>query len=263
MSRLVKLEKLLERGLDRLRRPETGRALIEAIPEVLDDVEDHLEPSGGRGKVFPYDRIVVAFHVAEADRAAARGLMKDLPERIQERLRARGATAPAALAVEMRFVSTLRSDWGRRLYKIRYRRAREGAESQPRVVTPPPERHPPVHFTVLRGRTGEKEHSFALARINLGRLEKVSSASGRGTRKNHVWFAASEDTVSRAHARIERVEGEYLLFDEGSTSGTRVLRHGDDIELMPRSSRGVRLMDGDRIELGKGCVVEVRIDREA
>jgi hypothetical protein len=263
MSRLVKLEKLLERGLDRLRRPETGRALIEAIPEVLDDVEDHLEPSGGRGRVFPYDRIVVAFHVAEADRAAARTLMQDLPERIQERLRSHRATTPAALAIEMRFVSTLRSDWGERLYKIRYRCARAGATSEPRVIVPASGRLAPLRLNVLRGRTGEKEHALALARIHLGRMEKVPSANGRGTRKNHVWFAANEDTVSRAHARIERVDGQYLLFDEGSTSGTRVLRDGDDIELMPRSSRGVRLMDGDRIELGKGCVVEVRIDHDA
>ena len=73
MSRLVKLEKMLERGLDRLRHPETSRELVEAIPDVLDEIEDRLEPSGGRGRVFPYDRVLVAFRVASADRPVAIG----------------------------------------------------------------------------------------------------------------------------------------------------------------------------------------------
>ena len=256
MSRLVKLEKLLERGLDRLRHPQTGRELIEAIPEVLDDVEDRLESSGGRGRVFPYERVLVAFQVAAADRVAARALIADLPERIRHRLRLRGCEPPAELEVHVRFTTARGEDWGDRLFRIWYRRKRAGAPSRPSAPPPPPAS--PLRLVVLRGRTTDKEHQLALARINLGRLERVGSSSGKA-RKNHVWFAASEDTVSRAHAHIERIDGAYLLFDEGSASGTRVLRAGEEIELMPRASRGIRLLDGDRIELGKGCMVEVRM----
>lgn len=262
MSKLVKLEKMLERGLGRLRHPETGRELIEALPEVLDEIEDRLEPSGGRGRVFPYDRVLVEFRVASADRPAARALVRDLPERMRERLRARGCAPRADLEIRMRYVDEAGDDWGEPLFRIRYRRKRAvipaGAEATSRP-TPAPEAPPALRLAILRGRTGEKEHALALARINLGRLEKVASAGGKGSRKNHVWFAASEDTVSRAHAHIERVGGDYLLFDEGSASGTRVLREGEEIELMPRASRGVRLRDGDRIELGKGCVIAVRM----
>ncbi len=262
MSRLVKLEKMLERGLDRLRHPETGRELVEAIPEVLDDVEDHLEPSGGRGRLFPYDRIAVTFRVASADRPAARALVEDLPDRIRQRLETRGCTPPAELEIPIRFVASPGDDWGERLFRIRYRRkpTTSSADADAPVASPPAQETPPaLRLLVRRGRTGEKEHELALARINLGRLEKVASTSGRGARKNHVWFAASEDTVSRAHAHIERDGGSYLLFDEGSASGTRVLREDEEIELMPRASRGLRLKDGDRIELGKGCVIEVRM----
>jgi pSer/pThr/pTyr-binding forkhead associated (FHA) protein len=128
------------------------------------------------------------------------------------------------------------------------------------TLQPAPEPEPiALHLVVVRGRTGAKEHQLALARINLGRLEKVASSSGKSARKNHVWFSASEDTVSRAHAHIERVGNDYLLFDEGSASGTRVLRASEEIELMPRASRGVKLRDGDRIELGKACAIEVRM----
>lgn len=262
MSRLVKLEKMLERSLGRLRHPQTVRELVETIPEALDDVEEHVEPSGGHGRVFPYDRILVVFRVARADRPAARALVGDLPERIRERLQLRGCAPPADLEIQIRYAAPPGDDSGERLFRIRYRRQRPA--TSPGVPAPlrqpmAPEAPPALRLLVLRGRTAEKEHELALGRINLGRLEKVASASGRGTRKNHVWFAASEDTVSRAHAHIERDGADYLLFDEGSASGTRVMRQGEDIELMPRASRGVRLRDGDRIELGKGCVIEVRM----
>ncbi|TMQ71820.1 MAG: FHA domain-containing protein [Candidatus Eisenbacteria bacterium] len=263
MSRLVRLEKMLERGLGRLRHPETTRELIEAVPDVLDEVEDHLEPSGGRGRVFPYDRVLVTFRGADAERPAARALAKELPERILQRLRARGCEPPQELEIQVRWVAKPRADWGDRWFRVRYRRLREGeASARPAAPVPPPAEPKTLRLTVLRGRTGAKAHELGLARINLGRLEKVASAGGRGTRKNHVWFAASEDTVSRAHARIERFASDYLLFDEGSVGGTRVLRRSEEIELMPRAGRGVRLEDGDRIELGKGCVVEVRMTRD-
>ena len=257
VNRLVKLERMLERGLDRLRHPETGRELVEAIPELLDEIEDHLEPSGGRGRAFPYDRVAVTFRVAAEDRDAARALVKDLPVRIRERLRAKAGEPPDDLEIQVRCVVASSAPADERPFRVRYRRRREGAA--PRRVAPAREAPSRLHLVVVRGRTAAKEHSLGLGRINLGRLEKVATSTGSGARKNHVWFAASEDTVSRAHARIERVGAEWLLFDEGSTSGTRVLRASDEIELMPRASRGVPLQDGDRIELGRGCIVEVRV----
>jgi len=260
MSKLVKLEKMLERSFDRLRHPDTPRELIEAIPEVLDDVEDHIEPSGGRGRVFPYQRMLVAFRVASGSRAAARALFEDLPERIHQRLKLKGCVPPADLEIAIRYVAEVGEEWGDRLFRIRYQRKRPGASATAKPEPPPrPAVVPVLRLMVLKGRTSDKEHALRLARINLGRLEKVASTSGKGTRKNHVWFAAGEDTVSRAHAHIERDGADYHLFDDGSASGTRVLRDGDEFDVMPNASRGVRLKSGDRIELGKGCVVEVAI----
>lgn len=257
MSRLVKLERMLERGLDRLRHPETGHAVVEVIPDLLDEIEDRIEPTGGRGRVFPYPRIVIGFLVDDDDREAARAVLRELPDRIRERLRERGCAGAADLEVQIRFLTAPRDDWGERRFKVQYRRTATPSRAKAAPAPAPP----PValRLIVVRGRTGVKEHQLALSRINLGRLEKVASSSGRSARKNHVWFAASEDTVSRAHAHIERVGNDYLLFDEGSASGTRLLRASEEIELMPRASRGVRLLDGDRIELGKACAIEVRM----
>lgn len=260
MSRLVKLERMLERGLDRLRHPESGHALVEVIPAVLDDIEDHVEPTGGRGRAFPYERVVIGFHVAGEEREAARAVLQDLPARIRERLSARGCAAVEDVGIQIRLVAAPGNDWGEQPFKIQYRRKRVPLDTAGAHAPAPAPEPVTLCLQILRGRTGAREHRLALARINLGRLEKVASATGKSTRKNHVWFAASEDTVSRAHAHIERDGNDYLLFDEGSASGTRVLRASEEIELMPRASRGVKLLDGDRIELGKACAIEVRME---
>jgi hypothetical protein len=232
--------------------------VVEVIPDLLDEIEDRIEATGGRGRVFPYPRIVIGFRVAAEDRDAARAVLRDLPDRIRGRLRDRGCPGADALEVQVRFVTTPRGDWGERRFQVQYRRTASAAPPDKATPAPAPSRVG-LRLLVVRGRTGVKEHQLALSRINLGRLEKVASSSGKSTRKNHVWFAASEDTVSRAHAHIERVGNDYLLFDEGSASGTRVLRASEEIELMPRASRGVRLLDGDRVELGKACAIEVRM----
>jgi hypothetical protein len=257
MSKLVRFEKMLERGFDRLRRKQTPIELLEALPDILDDVEDHLEPSGGRGRVFPYDRVLVALRAEPVERVAARALFQDLLERIQERLRLKGCEPPASLEVKIRFVAEAPPQWGSRRFAVRYRRWRPTAPDAP----PPPPRPveiPAVRLTVVRGQAGQKSHVLKLTRINLGRLEKAASATGRAMRHNHVWFAEHEDTVSRAHAHIERVGEEYRLFDDGSTGGTRLVRDGEEFDVMPNSGRGVMLQDGDRVELGSRCVVEFR-----
>jgi hypothetical protein len=263
MSKLVKLEKMLERSFDRLRRKDTPQELVEILPEILDDVEDRLEASGGKGRVFPYDRVVIALRAAGDDRIAARGLFQDMPERIRQRLRLKGCEPPAGLEVKIRFAAPERDEaWGERMFRIQYRRARPGAakDAPPAAApAPAPTKAPLVRFTVLRGKGGQKEFEHALARVNLGRLEKVASTTGRGMRRNHVWFAEGEDTVSRAHAHIDRVGTAFSLFDDGSAGGTRILRDGEEIDVMPNASRGVRLKDGDRVELGRKCVVEVRV----
>lgn len=264
MSRLVKLEKMLERGFDKLRRKETPRDLVEAIPDVLDEIEDRLESSGGRGRVFPYDRVVIAFRVPAEEKPAARALFQDLPERIRQRLSLRGAPIPPSLEIQVRLIAAPGEGWGERLFRAQFRRASSKANAKaapaPASRAAPP---PPVRLRVVRGKGGSKEYELRLARINLGRLDKVASTTGRPMRRNHVWFAAGEDTVSRAHAHLERVGADFLLFDDGSSLGTRVLRDGDEIELMPNASRGVRLADGDKIELGKGCVIEVGLGANA
>jgi hypothetical protein len=61
--------------------------------------------------------------------------------------------------------------------------------------------------------------------------------------------------VSRAHAHITATPtGEYRLFDDRSSSGTRILRSGRTIALPAGSPRGTKLQPGDEIFFGQACV---------
>jgi len=63
------------------------------------------------------------------------------------------------------------------------------------------------------------------------------------------------DTVSRAQAHILRTSaGEYRLFDDRSSHGTRIFREGRTIALPSGSPRGVKLQPGDEIYFGQACV---------
>ena len=61
--------------------------------------------------------------------------------------------------------------------------------------------------------------------------------------------------MSRAHAHIAATPtGEYRLFDDRSSSGTRILRAGRTIALPAGSPRGTKLQSGDEIFFGQACV---------
>jgi pSer/pThr/pTyr-binding forkhead associated (FHA) protein len=96
-------------------------------------------------------------------------------------------------------------------------------------------------------------------RTNIGRLPEVLDRDRRVVRRNQIVFTDRENginqTVSRAHAHIRRTEqGEYRLFDDHSSCGTRVFRGGRTIALPAGSPRGTRLQPGDEIYVGQACL---------
>jgi hypothetical protein len=58
--------------------------------------------------------------------------------------------------------------------------------------------------------------------------------------------------VSRRHARIDRdADGRaFRIFDDGSTLGTTVIRHGRGLAI-PHGGKGLRLQPNDEIVLGQ------------
>ncbi len=80
-------------------------------------------------------------------------------------------------------------------------------------------------------------------------------------RHNDIAFADDQDevnrTVARAQAHLRFIDrGEFRLFDDGSSNGTRIVRNAEIIAVSS-GPRGVRIASGDIIELGR---TRLRID---
>ena len=71
----------------------------------------------------------------------------------------------------------------------------------------------------------------------------------RPVRRNDV--VLDHGTVSRAHAHLELIDGEFRLFDDGSSYGTSVLHEGALSEAPRPGTRGLRLWPGDEIYFGQ------------
>jgi hypothetical protein len=259
LERLVKLERRLAGWFDRsLRR--SGAAPpdpIELVPMILDHVEEHVQPTAGGGRVFPYDRVTLQVRVPPERAAAFRAVFDDvatLERRIRGRLKDVGCVPPVALAVVAKLVAGPPPEgWGEWPFRIDYRARKAAATAAEPAVTA-------VRLAILAGDAGGRHHVFERDRINIGRMRRVAAGPQGGTRQNHLAFADGAGevnaTVSRAHAHIrrDRETGEFRLFDDGSVHGTRVLRDGRSLAVPKRGSRGLRLEHGDEIELGAARV---------
>jgi pSer/pThr/pTyr-binding forkhead associated (FHA) protein len=112
---------------------------------------------------------------------------------------------------------------------------------------------------VIKGKAGRETYDLDLDRVYLGRLEEVLDGAGRVKRRNDVAFLEEGDlsqTVSREHARIawDAESRAFWLRDEGSASGTLLLRDGRSIEVSRHDRRGVKLASGDEVYLGRASV---------
>ena len=257
LDRLVKLEKALEGKLDRLtRRKGAPEEPFEWILPMLDEIEQRVVPSGGRGRVFPYAVIRVELRVKPASLEAARAVFGAgvFEERVRERLRQIRCELPEELSFRLRVRARATEDESP--YAISFRRPAGGKRTDARAAS---ERAaagvPTVRILVLEGQARRRIHDLRLERINLGRLESVEGRGALKLRRNHVAFLDRDDpvtaTVSRAHAHIEYFAGDgFRVFDDGSAHGTRIAREGRSIAVARGAVRGVRLRHGDQIELG-------------
>jgi hypothetical protein len=257
MDRLVKLEKALEGRLDRLtRRKGAPEEPSEWVPPLLEEIEQRIVPSGGRGRVFPYEVIRVELRVEAATIEAARAVFGAgaFEARVRERLRQVRCETPEGLSVAVRVRARAGEDEAP--YAIAFRRPSATRRTEAKAAA---ERAaagvPAVRIVVLAGHARRRIHELRLERINLGRMDSVEGRGAEKLRRNHVAFQDGEDpidsTVSRAHAHIEWFAGDgFRVFDDGSAHGTRVTREGRSIAVARGAVRGVRLRHGDEIELG-------------
>jgi hypothetical protein len=121
---------------------------------------------------------------------------------------------------------------------------------------------PSVRIAILRGTGLKRTYVLQQSTIRLGRGAEHAEASG-GMRHNDIAFVDDKDEVNRtvaraqAHLRFTPDRGEFRLFDDGSSNGTRIVRNAEIITVTPHGPRGVRILTGDIIELGRA---RLRID---
>lgn len=248
--------------MDKLRgwmRPwTTGTEPMELRRAILEDVESRVVSAGSGKRIFPYNRLEVRLLAAgPREKEELEAIVRDawdLRREITDRLRDHGCAVPAGLEVEVEVTEQQTPGLGERYWHVAYHRG-EGASA-----AGPARRRPTLVLTVLQGQAAQRVYEFDSSdRITLGRLPEVYDEDGRVKRRNDVAFQEEGDvnrTVSREQARIiwDNDSGEYRLRAEPGASGTRILRDGRTIDVSAQDRRGVRLLSGDEVYLGKAAL---------
>ena len=238
---------------------EAGATPLELLQAALEDLERRVQPAGRGRKTFPYDRVVVHITQHGADEAAIHAVFRDFGTRLRERLRELNCDAPADIETRVALdgsagegtATTIRLECG----GTAAAHPAELAAATPRG---------PIRLTVVKGQCAEAEYLLDDPIIAIGRTAAPTDALGQ-VRYNHVAFAETRDgineTVGRAHARLQfdPASGSYVLYNESSSNPTSIIRGGRAIRVAPRDPRGVRVLAGDQLQLGR-AVLRVAYD---
>jgi len=232
---------------------------LEIRAAMLEDVEKQVTPVGGGRRVFPFVRLVARVVAPAGSRGTCEVTFSDFDARVRARLAELRCEAPRNLDVRVVVLKKTPAEWETgRIFALDYRQAPEVTA----VGTDAP--RPVLQVTVLAGTATQPAYTVESPTVLVGRGVEPVDQAGR-VRRNHVAFAEEADdvaeTVGRAHARFtwDPAAGEYRVFDEGSSNGTRVLRGGASISVPARDPRGVRVRSGDEIQFGRARVrIKVR-----
>jgi pSer/pThr/pTyr-binding forkhead associated (FHA) protein len=256
--RLARIGKDLQSRLKRMFDTplEADATPLEICQAALDEIERKLQPIGRGQRVFPYTRIVVrVVGQTGSDRAALEAAFAGFDARLRERLAELRCQPPRTLEAKVVIARKVPSDWpASRLFVIDYQTQQEATSQAPQASE-----RPPVHITILKGAASRKAYSFTDQVISIGRTADPTDETGR-VRRNRIAFLDTADgvteTVGRAHAHIRFVaqSREYRLFDDGSSNGTAIVRHGSTIPVLARDPRGVRVRSGDEIQIGRALL---------
>ena len=264
---MMQIEKRIERLAE---RTDVALQPIELRKRILDDVEALIEPAGRGRHVLPFNWIGVTVAAADTRRRAAIEAVLDDARRVcstrsrrdwprpaarcrracrrgvvrgPARRRATGATGPTRWSASVVPGPTADPD-GRRSRGVRS--VSRGWRSHAAAATS-------ARLVVVKGEAAEPVVPFAGDRLNVGRLAEVLDKDHRVIRRNQLVFSDVESpvnqTVSRAQAHIRLTEsGEYRLYDDHSTYGTRVFRGGRTLEI-PSGSPARRAAAAGRRDL--------------
>lgn len=235
---------------------EQGTEPIEIREAILSEAAGRVTAAGPGKRIFPYGRVKVHLLVdGPEERARFEAAVEqawNLEEALRDRLIEKGALPPYGVAVEVELTEEGSEAFAGRRYRLTYERA-----PGPVMEKLPPAR-PVLELAVTRGKAAEETYRFTSGRVLLGRLEEVLDEAGRVKRRNDVAFLDEADevnrTVSREHARISWDAETKCFLLRAEAQGVRIFRGGDPIEVSRHDRRGVRVMSGDEIYLGRACL---------
>jgi ParB-like chromosome segregation protein Spo0J len=253
MSLFSEIEKTIERGFRRWTERMFGAAdsnqLLLVHRAILEEIETKIQTVARGKRVFPYPLLVVTLASDDAGRRAvyrtAFGEEGRLEKDIRDALEGARCELPRGFQVQVKMTASAADT--ARAFEIEY--------SSESAKLPPSGPAPLARLTIVKGKAEAAEYTLDKARTNIGRLAELTDQEQRVIRRNDVVFQEDGDeanaTVSRKHAHIRLVDGDYRICDEGSEFGTRVFRDGRTIEVPAGNRRGEKLRAGDEIYLGR------------
>lgn len=226
---------------------------LEICQAVLDEVEGKVQPVGRGRRVFPYNRLVIRVRPSGADRPALEAAFGTLPVRVRERLREMQCDG-GGVDVKVALLKRVPADWPEGQWFALDCFGDPGTAAAP-SATPAAF----VQIIVVKGAASSRSYTFTEQVISIGRTAEPADDRGQ-VRRNRVAFLDKVDgvteTVGRAHARLrfDPKTGDYYVLDEGSSNGTSVIRGGTAIPVPPRDPRGVRVLSGDEVQVGRAVL---------
>jgi hypothetical protein len=256
VSRLTHIARDLQGRLERLFEVPLGADAtpLEISQAVVDEVERKLQPIGRGRKTFPYTRLVVRVSQTNGERAPLEAVFAGLPERLRERFAELGCDISRPVEVKLQLLKKIPAEWApNQLFAVEYQAPADDTSARDSAAVGC------LNITVLKGAAPKKTYSFSEPVISIGRTPDPTDEEGR-VRRNRVAFLDVTDgvteTVGRVHAhlRFDAHTREYRIFDDGSSNGTAIVRDGAAIPVPARDPRGVRVLSGDEVQVGRALL---------
>ncbi len=148
-----------------------------------------------------------------------------------------------------------------------------------RYIAQPPPLETEVYLEILEGYANRKQIRLIHEETYIGRCQKVVNKHGGIERINDLYFPdvremkgkipkkikdfeGINNSVSRLHAHIKLVGGNYYLFDDESSKGTTILHEGRGKSETIDNVSGKKLNHNDIVSFGKASV-KVRVVKKS
>jgi FHA domain-containing protein len=253
-DRIVTFEQLLDSRMNRLvRSGELDPEPLEVRNAILKEIQEQVVRDSNGGAVFPHAQVVVELLTGALPQGASlEPLTGDrLQAAARQALAELDCRVPSHLSLQIRRMPQPADDWPPdSVYRLRFDDVSSRHDRSSRAVGP-------LLTLTLSPESNPQAFHMLEDRIDVGSVAEVRDRDGRLVRRNTVSISDPHDpkrSVSRRHAHIMASPDaygriRYVLHDDASTYGTRVVRRGETIAVPPGTS-GVRLRDGDEVYFG-------------